>query len=153
MTRIHERIETVLPIDAAFDYIADFANSHAWDPGTVSSRRIDTGPVQAGARYLLDVRMGDRIARMEYRIRDFDRPTRVVLVGSGSNVDAVDDIRFERTDNGTRIDYTADIALGGLLRFVQPFLGGSFEKIGRDAAAGMHRRLDRLAAQQDGVAR
>ncbi len=153
MTRIHERIETVLPIDAAFDYIADFANSHAWDPGTVSSRRIDTGPVQAGARYLLDVRMGDRLAQMEYRIRDFDRPTRVVLIGSGPNVDAVDDIRFERTDNGTRIDYTADIRLGGLLRFVQPFLGGSFEKIGRDAAAGMHRRLDRLATQQDGVSR
>ena len=27
MTRIHERIETALPLDAAFDYIADFANS------------------------------------------------------------------------------------------------------------------------------
>jgi hypothetical protein len=149
MTRIHERIETDLAIEAAFDYIADFANSHAWDPGTVSSRRIDTGPVRVGARYLLDVRMGDRIAKMEYRIRDYERPIRVVLTGSGPDVEAVDDIRFERTDSGTRIDYTADIRLGGLLRFVQPFLGGSFEKIGRDAAAGMHRRLERLAAQQD----
>jgi carbon monoxide dehydrogenase subunit G len=153
VTRIHEHIDTDLPIDAAFDYVADFANSHAWDPGTISSRRIDAGPVQAGATFLLDVRMGDRVARMEYRIRDFERPTRVVLIGSGPNVDAVDDIRFERTDTGTHIDYTADIRLGGLLRFVQPFLGGSFEKIGRDAAAGMHRGLARLVAQRDGVHR
>lgn len=153
MTRIHERIETALPIDAAFDYIADFANSHAWDPGTVSSRRVDPGPVGAGARYKLDVRMGDRVAPMEYRIRDYERPTRVVLTGSGSNVNAVDEIRFERSDHGTLIDYTADIRLGGLLRFVQPFLGSSFEKIGRDAAAGMHKRLAVLAAQRDGAPR
>jgi carbon monoxide dehydrogenase subunit G len=153
MTRIHERIETALPIDDAFDYIADFANSHAWDPGTVSSRRIDPGPARAGARYLLDVRIGDRVAPMEYRIRDFERPTRVVLTGSGSNVDAVDEIRFERAGDGTVIDYTADIRLGGFLRFVQPFLGGSFEKIGRDAAAGMNKRLAALAAQADEAVR
>ena len=153
MTRIHERIETALPIGDAFDYIADFANSQAWDPGTVASRRLDTGPVQAGAVYLLDVRMGDRVAKMEYRIRDYERPTRVVLTGSGSNVEAVDEIRFEPAGDGTVIDYTADIKLGGLLRFAQPFLGGSFEKIGREAAAGMQRRLARLAAQQTGAVR
>ena len=30
MTRIHERIATSLPIEATFDYIADFANSEEW---------------------------------------------------------------------------------------------------------------------------
>lgn len=153
MTRIRERIETALPIDAAFDYIADFANSHAWDPGTVSSRRLGSGPVGAGARFLLDVRMGDRVAPMEYRIREFERPSRVVLSGSGRNVDAVDDIRFEQVGDGTVIDYTADIRLGGLLRFVQPFMGGTFAKIGRDAAAGMRAKLAALAAQRHGTTR
>ena len=78
---------------------------------------------------------------MEYRITDYDRPNQVVLTGSGSNVDAVDDIRFERTPAGTVIDYTADIRLVGLLRLVQPFLGGAFERIGREAAAGMEATL------------
>lgn len=153
MTRIHERIETALPIDAAFDYIADFANSQAWDPGTASSRRLDDGPVGAGARYALEVRMGGRVAPMEYRIRDFVRPHRVVLVGSGSNVDAVDDIRFERVGHHTVIDYTADIRLTGLLRFVQPLLGGTFDKIGRDAAAGMKAMLDAQAVPRDEATR
>ena len=153
MTRIHERIQTTLPIEAAFDYIADFANNQEWDPGTDSSTRINDGPVDRGARYQLDVRMGGRVAPMEYRIRDFERPHRVVLVGHGSGVDAVDDIRFERTDHGTAIDYTADIRLGGILRFVQPFLGGTFAKIGRDAAAGMTQALASRAARTDGTAR
>ena len=146
MTRLHERIETTLPIEAAFDYVADFANAQEWDPGVATARRIDDGPVAIGARYDLGVRMGGRVAPMEYRVAELDRPRRVVLVGRGSNVDAVDDIRFERSGEGTVIDYTADIRLGGLLRFAQPFLGGSFAKLARDAAGGMERTLAARAA-------
>jgi carbon monoxide dehydrogenase subunit G len=153
MTRIREHIETALPADAAFDYIADFANSEEWDPGTASSNRLDGGPVGAGSRFALHVRMGGRTAPMEYRIRDFERPSRVVLVGSGRNVDALDDIRIERVGDRTVIDYTADIRLGGILRFIQPFLGGTFEKIGRQAAAGMEQTLARLAVQHDEAVR
>lgn len=146
MTRLHERIETTLPIEAAFDYVADFANAQEWDPGVATARRIDTGPVAVGSRYDLGVRMGGRVAPMEYRITDLQRPRRVVLVGAGSNVSAVDDIRFESSGDGTVIDYTADIRLGGLLRLAQPFLGGSFAKIARDAAGGMERTLAARAA-------
>lgn len=146
MTRLHERIQTTLPIEAAFDYVADFANAQEWDPGVATARRIDDGPVSVGARYDLGVRMGGRVAPMEYRITELDRPRRVVLVGRGSNVDAVDDIRFEPFGDGTVIDYTADISLGGLLRFAQPFLGSRFEKIGRDAVGGMERTLAARAA-------
>lgn len=152
MTRIHERIQTALPIEAAFDYVADFANNEEWDPGTDSSIRVGDGPVGRGARYQLQVRMGGRVAPMEYRIRDLERPHRVVLVGHGSGVDAIDDIRFERTDHGTAIDYTADIRLGGILRFVQPLLGGTFARIGRDAAAGMTRELASRVTRSDGAA-
>lgn len=148
MTRLHERIETTLPIEAAFDYVADFANAHEWDPGVAMARRIDHGPLAVGARFDLGVWMGGRVAPMEYRITELDRPRRVVLVGTGSNVDAVDDIRFERSGDETVIDYTADIRLGGLPRLVQPFLGKAFAKIARDAAGGMERTLAARAANQ-----
>ncbi len=42
MTRLHERIKTTLPIEAAFDYVADFANAQEWDPGVASARRISS---------------------------------------------------------------------------------------------------------------
>lgn len=146
MTRLREQIVTPLGLDAAFAFVADFANSMHWDPGVATSERIDPGPVGVGARYRLGVRMGGRVAPMEYRISVFDAPHHVILVGNGSGVSAVDEIHFEPNGTGTLIDYTADIRLGGLLRFAQPFLGGAFAKIARDALSGMQRALDERAA-------
>ena len=151
MTRLHETIHTTLPIDETFAFIADFSNSSRWDPGVATSEALDPGPVAVGSRYRLGVRMRGRVAPMEYRVTTFERPRRVVLTGEGSGVSAVDDIRFERTELGTAIDYTADIRLGGLLRLLQPFLGDSFEKIAKDALGGMQAALDeRAAARSDG---
>ena len=146
MTTLHERIETPLALDDAFAYVADFANSHEWDPGVATSERVDDGPVGVGSRFRLGVRLGPRVASMEYRITVFEPPNRVVLVGSGSGVSAVDEIRFERFASGTRLDYTADIRLGGLLRLLQPFLGGAFANVARNAADGLQRTLDAQAA-------
>jgi len=150
VTRITEHIETPLAPAAAFAFIADFANAMHWDPGTVTSERIDDGPVELGARYRLGVRLGGRVAPMEYRISAFEPPHRVVLVGEGSGVSALDEIRFEPAGTGTRIDYTADIRLGGVLRLIQPFLGRAFAKLGRDALAGMQRALDARARTEAG---
>jgi carbon monoxide dehydrogenase subunit G len=145
MTKLHERIETTLPIDETFAFIADFANSSHWDPGVATSERIGDGPVGLGARYRLGVRMRGNVVPMEYRITTYEPPTRVVLTGEGSNVSAVDEIRFEAIATGTAIDYTADIRLGGWMRFIQPFVGSAFEKIARDALGGMQRALDERA--------
>ena len=97
------------------------------------------------------VRMGGRLAPMEYRVSVLEPMSRVVLTGSGSSVFAVDEIRFERSGTGTHIDYTADIRLGGVLRLVQPFLGGSFRKIARDALAGMQKTLGEMAAKEESI--
>ena len=142
MTRLHETIRTALPVKETFALIADFANAQRWDPGVATSERIDPGPVGMDARFRLGVRMRGRVAPMEYRITTFEPDRRVVLTGSGSNVTAVDEIRFEPAGDGTRIDYVADIRLGGWMRLVEPFAGGDFRKIARDALDGMQRFLD-----------
>jgi carbon monoxide dehydrogenase subunit G len=148
MTRIHEQIETRLPVQAAFDYVADFSNAPTWDPGTETSERLDGGPVGEGSRYRLGVHIGPRVRPMEYRITVHDAPRQVVLVGTGSGVTSTDDIRFEPLPSGgTRVDYRADIELGGLMGLVQPLFGSVFAKIGRNAAAGMRRALDEQAAR------
>jgi carbon monoxide dehydrogenase subunit G len=145
MARLNERIETTLPVDEAFAFVADFANAMRWDPGVATSERIDDGPVRVGARFRLGIRRGGRVLPMEYTVTAFEPPRRVVLAGTGSGVVAVDDIRFEATPRGTRIDYMADIRLRGLLRLAQPFAGGSFRRIARDAREGMQRALDERA--------
>ncbi len=83
---------------------------------------------------------------MDYEVTAFEPGRRVVLAGSGSGVAAVDQIRFEATPTGTRIDYVADIRLQGLMRLFTPFAGGALARIARDARDGMQRALDARAA-------
>ena len=146
MTILREQINTPLPLDRAFDFVADFATAQQWDPGVATSERSNTGPVGIGARYCLGVRMGGKVSAMDYEITVFEPLRRVVLTGTGSGVEAVDDIRFEATETGTRIDYIADIRLTGMMRLAAPFAGGALSMIARDARDGMQRTLDRLAA-------
>jgi carbon monoxide dehydrogenase subunit G len=150
MATLRERIDTHLPIDEAFAFVADFSNAARWDPGVAASERISTGPdaepVGVGSRFRLGVRMGGRVAPMEYVITTWDAPHRVVLEGAGSGVAAVDDIQFHATPSGTQIEYIADIRLRGLLRLLAPFAGGAFATIARNARQGMQRALDQRAA-------
>lgn len=152
MAILKEQVHTTLPVDEAFAFVADFANAERWDPGVATSVRTSEGPVGLGSRYRLEVRMRGRVAPMDYEITVFEPSRRVVLTGTGSGVDAVDDIRFEATDAGTRIDYVADIRLRGLLRLAAPFAGGAFATIARDARDGMQRALDRLVTTAEGRA-
>jgi dehydrogenase/reductase SDR family protein 12 len=152
VTTLKETIHTPLSTEAAFAYVADFASSQEWDPGVATAERVGDGPIGVGTRYRLGVRIGNRVAPMEYRITELDPPNRVVLVGSGSGVSAVDTIEFGRTATGTTVDYTADIRLDGIRRLAQPFLGKTFAKIARDASAGMQRELDARAARERTVA-
>ena len=146
MAILRERIETALPLDDAFAFVADFANSAQWDPGVASAERTDAGPRGGGASYRLGIRRGDRVVPMDYRVTAFEPLRRVVLAGRGSGVDAEDEIVFEATPTGTRIDYTADIRLRGVMRLATPFAGGALARIARDARDGMQRELDRRAA-------
>jgi carbon monoxide dehydrogenase subunit G len=145
MARLHETIETSLQAEEAFAYIADFANSKVWDPGVATAERIDPGPVGLGARYNVGVLLRGKVSPMEYRITTYEPSTRVILTGEGSNVSAVDEIRFEPIPTGTRIDYTADIHLGGWMRLVEPFAGGAFDKLAKDALGGMQKTLEERA--------
>jgi carbon monoxide dehydrogenase subunit G len=152
MTVLREQIETTLPVDEAFRFVADFANSAQWDPGVVSSVRVGEGPVGVGTRYRLEVRMGGRTAPMEYVTTTWEPDRRVVLKGSGSGVDAVDEIRFEAIPGGTRIDYIADIRLRSWMRPLTPFAGGALSRIARNAREGMQQALDARAREQRATA-
>lgn len=151
MTTLVEHVITPLPREAAFAFVADFSRQAEWDPNTVSSKRIDDGDLGVGARFALNVKMGPRTTPMEYRITEYQAPSRVVLVGEGSGVWSQDIITFSDDPAGTRVDYVAEIKLSGLLGAIQPLLGRAFAGIAKGAVAGMKRELDALAASGDGV--
>ncbi len=147
MTKLTESLETPLPQERAFAYVADWSRQAEWDPNTVSSELIGTDAApRVGARYALQVKMGPRAVPMEYRITELDAPDRLVLVGEGSGVWSQDVITFSQTPSGTRVEYEAEIRLSGVLGLLQPLLGRAFDGIAKGAVAGMKRELDAQAS-------
>lgn len=137
MTRLREQIITNTPVEEAFAYTADFNNIENWDPGVSESAQIGTCPVGKGTQFNLLVKFGSRRLPMVYTITEFDPPNRVVLVGEGSTLTAVDEITFARVPQGTAVTYTADLTFKGITRFVAPFLQGAFKGVGRKAVEGL----------------
>ncbi len=142
MVVLREELEVDEPVEDAFAFVGDFANSAIWDPGVAESRNVTGGPIGVGTRYDLIVVFGERSLPMTYEVTVFDPPHRVVLRGTGSTVNAVDDIRFEPTPRGTKILYTADLRLKGLMRAAEPLMRGRFEETGSQAIAGIKRAFE-----------
>jgi carbon monoxide dehydrogenase subunit G len=142
MTVLNEELEVNRSLDEVFGLVGDFANAEVWDPGVEESRAMTEGPVRVGSRYALTVVFNGRRLPMTYEVTAFDPPCRVELAGTGSTVNARDDIRFEATNEGTRILYTADLRLKGVLRAAEPLLRSKFKKVGRRAMEGMRTALE-----------
>lgn len=141
--RLHEIRHIDRPLEEVFAFTADFANAEKWDPGVASSRRIDDRPPGAGARYQLMVAFGPSEIPMVYEITEWDQNERVVLVGEGDALKAVDEIRFQPADGGTLVDYTADLTFTNWVRFVVPFMAPALRRVGEKALDGLVAALER----------
>ncbi|MGD8485247.1 MAG: SRPBCC family protein [Chloroflexota bacterium] len=140
-------VHTTLPRDEAFAYIADWSRQAEWDPNTISVKPLGEGGPEVGARYAMEVKLfGSRTGTMEYRITELEAPSRLVLVGEGTGLTAEDTITFSDSDEGTAVEYHADIKLNGLLRFAEPLFGRTFDGITQGVVKGMKRELDARAS-------
>ncbi|MFF9199487.1 SRPBCC family protein [Streptomyces sp. NPDC014779] len=125
-------------------YLADFARTEEWDPGTVRCVRLDEGPVRPGASWRNTSRFRGRTTELRYELV-VREPGRLVFVGENRTVRATDVLRFAGEGTGTRLTYRASLAFKGLARLAEPFLRSEFERLG-DAVAT---RLPQAAEAED----
>ena len=109
MLTLEETVDVTAPPDAAFAYLADFANVRRWDPSVLTARQTSSGRPREGTRYRLKLLFGVRPVPMEYRITALEAPRRLVLEGAGASFNAEDRITLTPLENGTRVHYRADI--------------------------------------------
>lgn len=150
MARFVEVIEVTRPLDEAFGYVADFTTAAEWDPGILSSRRT-SGDGGVGTTYAVEAEFRGRTLPFAYTVTALEPGRRIVLRGEGDKATSDDDIAFEATaDGGTRITYDADLRMKGVLRAVEPFLGGAIRTMGAKALAGLKAALDAPVAAPPG---
>ncbi len=141
--RVERTIETSCAQEAAFDFVADFSTTQAWDPGIPSARRLDGDPLGVGSRFELVSRFNGKEQTLTYEVTTYDRPRSITLVGDGANFHGVDVISFAPRDGaGTAVTYRADLALKGVARLAEPFIGGKLDAMSDRAVAGLKTALD-----------
>ena len=147
MTLLKETAATSLSPDDAFAYVGDFANIDRWDPGVTRSVKSTAGDVSVGTVYDLVLDYRGREMNMQYEVTDYEPTKRIVLVGTGGPIHAIDTISFEPNGDGTLVTYEADLRLRGIARIIQPLMKGRFEAIGDAAGNGLRSWLRELENQ------
>lgn len=142
--KLHEIRTIGRELDEVFAFTADFSNASTWDPGVEVSRQVGDGPPEVGTEYELIVRFGSRRIPMRYVITELEADERVVLHGESQSVSAVDEIKFESSGAQTIVEYTAHIAFGNWLRFVEPLMAPILKRtVARKALDGLVAVLER----------
>lgn len=124
----------------ALDYLADFANATAWDPGTVSCTRTDSGPVQVGAVWHNTSKILGVETELDYTLEHLDGE-RIELVGRNKTAAAHDVITVRPDGSGSEITYDATVDLHGLAKLGAPLMQLEFEKLGNETVTGIQREL------------
>lgn len=138
---VTEVIEVPRTPAESFAYVADFTTVAEWDPGIHSSRRV-SGEGGPGTVYEVQADFRGKTVPFTYTVTAFEQDRRIVLDGVGEKATSLDTIVFEPVGDGrTRITYTADFKLKGVLRLAEPFLGRTFTKLAHDALEGLAGRL------------
>jgi uncharacterized protein YndB with AHSA1/START domain len=141
MITITETVTTAKPRSEVFAYLADFTSVSEWDPGITAADRT-SGDGGVGSIYEVVATFSGREIPMNYEVLEVAPPERVVLRGSASSVEALDTIECFDHDGGTRVVYSADFRLKGMMRLAEPFLRGTFRRLGRAAIGGLDRVLN-----------
>ena len=143
MVRYIDAIDLPIPVEAAFDLLADFSRTVEWDPGVIAAQRLDDGEPRRGSRFRVIVSFLGRKLPLEYRITALERPSRVVLRGGNGSLVSIDEITLAPREGGTRVTYEARLELAGAAKLAEPLLQRLFQSVGRKAARGLRERASR----------
>ena len=137
MIRIQEQRTIPMTQEEAFAFVADFTHVVEWDPGITESAKVGDEPVGVGTEFAVVSNFAGRSLPLTYVVEAWDAPNRAILATSTSRFDGRDTITFRSVDGGTEIDYVAEFSFKGLMRLAEPFLKGTFNRLGQKAMDGV----------------
>jgi hypothetical protein len=143
LARFIATVESHLPPAALFDYLADMRNAAKWDPG-VSTATLEgaSDEVREQCRFLVTLLLGGKPKQVVYELAEYQRPDRAVLQGSLPGFTSTDVVTVRALpEGGSRAIYEANLELHGAFRLARPLINIAFQRIGRQAAAGLQREV------------
>lgn len=143
MVQVERSLTVRTPVERVVAYLADFAHTEEWDPGTVSCTRTGEGPIVVGARWHNVSEFRGRRTELDYSLTRRD-PGRVTFVGKNKTATSTDDFGLSAGPDGTTVRYRATIEFHGLAKLAGPFLKREFERLGDEVAPKLTKVLEGL---------
>jgi carbon monoxide dehydrogenase subunit G len=137
-----ERTFTVArPVEAVFDYLADFEHTNEWDPGTIDTERIQ-GDGGVGTTYSNISEFLGRQVELTYETVEHERPTTLVFRGNQGHTWTTDTLRLTAVGEETSIHYRADFVFGTAAAIYMSMFGKKkLEQLADDTVAQMQDAL------------
>jgi carbon monoxide dehydrogenase subunit G len=143
MVQVERTVTVRTPVELVAEYLADFAHTEDWDPGTVTCTRTDAGPLEVGARWHNVSEFRGKKTELDYRLTRRD-PGRVTFVGENKTATSTDDFTLTSGPDGTEVRYQATIVFHGLAKLASPLVKREFERLGDDVVPELTRVLGKL---------
>jgi Polyketide cyclase / dehydrase and lipid transport len=141
MASYEATIPAAWPADEMFRYLATFSNAEQWDPGVLSGKALDAGPLRVGSRFRLVVPFAGRRLPLIYRITGYSERDLTVSLEATSMLlrarDVITVLAASVHGQATEVRYRAEVTLRGPLRLLDPLLTPGFSKVGDRAAAAL----------------
>lgn len=141
--RLRKTVVVDRPLQAVFDYLADFTTTTEWDPGTVSTVR-EQGDAGVGTACRNTSEFLGRTTELRYVVQELVPAQRIRLRAENQTVAATDTMTFRQVGGGTEVTYAAEFAFKGPARFLTPLLRPALERLGRQAETALRQALLRL---------
>lgn len=130
-------------IEHAYNYLADFSSTQQWDVNVLQAEKLTPGKPAVGTEFQILVKTGPNKTSVSYRIQDLDPNRLLKLKGTAENFSLTDTIRFEAlSEQSTKIDYTIDIELSGLMGKITDRLPQLLDPMTDKALSGLIRALN-----------
>lgn len=150
-----------------FAFVADFRNAPRWDPRTYQAEKLTDGPVGLGTWFLLrggimsrTTQHGLRVPEvlrmaneLPYEVIAFEPNRLIALRGETDTLWYEDHIELAEEGAATRLRYTANLELKGMLKMGDLALDMLFQKIGEESTRGMPAALTSFAQERAAAAK
>lgn len=138
MANYRMSIQSNMPQERLFKYMATFSNAVEWDPEVASARGDDPGQLGLGSLFHLDLRVRKGTTPFIYKIVEFESPSCVVLEAITKTFFARDTIKVHKIDDKTsELDYEATLRMRGFAAILNGLLFIPFRRVGKRAKRGL----------------
>jgi uncharacterized protein YndB with AHSA1/START domain len=143
MIHAEDRVTISRPVDEVFHYVADTTNDPAWHTDLLKVERTSDGPIGVETTFRAEIRpfMGNRKGTLE--VASYEPTREVQLTGAMGPMKPTITYRFASgTGGGTTVTRSVELQPPGLVRLMQPLIGGMFRKRNAQFLANLKRVLE-----------